>query len=74
MQLHIRLNLAEVSGAWTSWLVNWNAVFAGSTSKSDGVLHSLVPVVVDTESAAHSEAFISVLVAAVASGRMSDWR
>lgn len=59
--------------AGASWLESWNTILASCTSESDCAAHTFVPVVVDSESTAHSKALIPViLVATLSSGRMGD--
>lgn len=72
-QLSIRLDFAQVGWARTAWLESGNTVLAGSASESDCIADTLVPVLVDSKSAANSEALVSVvLVPAGAPGGESD--
>jgi len=71
------LSFAQVVWARASWLVGGDAVLAGRTSEPDCAADTLVPVAVDSESAADTEALVSlILVPAGTSGRLGNllWR
>lgn len=60
----------------TAWLlvIALNAVFAGCSSESDGVAHTLIAIAVDAKGPTHAQTLIPVIpVPTVAPGRLDRW-